>query len=115
MLRIRDPGSGAFLTLDPESGMGLFRIPDPQTHIFDSLMTNFWVKSTIILSVYLFKNKIIYNLFIFVATKDVGKKKFPPLLVLLLDPGSGSRDPGYGMDKNQDPGQTSRIRNTGSS
>ncbi len=34
-------GSGAFLTLDP----GYL------THIFDSLMTNYWVKSTIILSV----------------------------------------------------------------
>ncbi len=39
-----DPGSGAFLTLDPV----FFRIPVPsfQTHIFDSLMTNFWIKST---------------------------------------------------------------------
>ncbi len=36
-----DPGSGDFFTLDPGS----------QTHIFDSLMTNVWVKSTIILSV----------------------------------------------------------------
>jgi hypothetical protein len=27
--------------------------------------------------------------------------------------GSGIRDPGYGMGKNQDPGETSRIRNTG--
>ncbi len=24
-----DPGSGAFLTLDPGSGIGFFRIPDP--------------------------------------------------------------------------------------
>ncbi len=37
-----DLGSGDFLILDPGS----------QTHIFDSLMTNFWVKSTIILSVF---------------------------------------------------------------
>jgi hypothetical protein len=39
-----------------------------------------------------------------------------PLLLLLLNPGSGSeiRDPGTGMDKNQDPGSgiTSRICNT---
>ncbi len=34
-------GSGAFLTLDPGS----------QTNIFDGFMTNFWVKSTVILSV----------------------------------------------------------------
>ncbi len=42
-LNVADPGSGAFLTLDPGSGIGF---PDPgfQTHIFDSLMTNFWVK-----------------------------------------------------------------------
>jgi hypothetical protein len=25
-----DPGSGAFLPLDPGSGMGFFRIPDPK-------------------------------------------------------------------------------------
>jgi len=38
---------------------------------------------------------------IFVTTKMVGQQKIfsPPLLVLLLDSGSGS-----GMDKNQDPG-----------
>ncbi len=39
-----DPGSGAFLT--PGSG-----IPDPgsQTHTFESLVTIFWAKSSIIL------------------------------------------------------------------
>jgi hypothetical protein len=38
-----DPGSGAFLTLDPGSGIGFFSIPDPgsQTHIFHGLMANF--------------------------------------------------------------------------
>ncbi len=41
-------GSGAFLTLDPE---GVFPDPGSQPQIFDSLMTKFWVKSTIILSV----------------------------------------------------------------
>jgi hypothetical protein len=35
-----DPGSGIFLEVFPGS----------QTHIFDSLMTNFWVQKTIILS-----------------------------------------------------------------
>jgi hypothetical protein len=61
-------------------------------------MTNFWVKSTIILSVLAkkitlpVKNKIINNFIIFVATKN-GRtnKNFPPLLVLLLDPGSEIR------------------------
>ncbi len=52
-----DPGSGAFLT--PGSGIRnrFFpdpgsRIPDPgsQTHTFESLVTIFWVKSSIILS-----------------------------------------------------------------
>jgi hypothetical protein len=43
---------------------------------------------------------------IFVAAKHGRTKKIfpPPLLVLLLDPGSKIRDPGSGMDKNQDPG-----------
>ncbi len=76
-----DLGSGAFLTLDPWSWIGFFRIrisdPESQTHIFDSLMTNLWVKSTIILSV-------------------LAKKSFfpLPLLVLFLDPGSEIRYPG---------------------
>jgi hypothetical protein len=41
-----DPGSGAFWTLDPGSGIGFFRtrIPISQTHIFDvPLITNFGV------------------------------------------------------------------------
>jgi hypothetical protein len=44
-----DPGSGAFLT--PGSGIGFFRILDlgSQTPIFESLVTIFWVKSSIIL------------------------------------------------------------------
>ncbi len=70
-----DPGFGAFLSLKPGSLIGFFRILDigSQTHIFDSLMTNFWVKSTIILRVlaenfvYLF---IISSFMIFVATKN---------------------------------------------
>jgi hypothetical protein len=91
-----NPGSGAFLTLDPGS----------QTHIFDSLMTNFSVKGIEVLSglaeekkfLYLFKNKISYNFELFVDKKIVGPTYFsPPLLVLLLDPRSG-------MAKNQDPG-----------
>jgi hypothetical protein len=47
-IRIRDPGSGAFLTPDPGSRIGFFRIPDPKS-IFESLVTIFWVKSSIIL------------------------------------------------------------------
>jgi hypothetical protein len=40
-----DPGSGAFMTLDPGPDLG------SQNHIFDSLITNVWVKSTISRSV----------------------------------------------------------------
>jgi len=38
-----DPGSDAFLTPGPGSGIGFFRIPDlgSQTHIFESLVTIF--------------------------------------------------------------------------
>ncbi len=48
-IRIRDPVP--FWPLDPGSVIGFFRISDPgsQTHIFESLVTIFWVKSSIIL------------------------------------------------------------------
>jgi hypothetical protein len=51
-IRIRDPGSGAFLT--PGSGIRNRAFPDPgsrisdpgsQTHIFESLVTIVWIKS----------------------------------------------------------------------
>ncbi len=43
---IRDPVP--FWPLDPGSGIGFFRIPDlgSQTHIFESLVTIFWVKNS---------------------------------------------------------------------
>ena len=49
VFRIRDPVP--FWPLDPESGISFFRIPDPNfpNHSFESLMTIFWVKSSIIL------------------------------------------------------------------
>ncbi len=47
---------------------------------------------------------------IFLATKNGNKNFPPPLLVLSLDPGSGIRDPGSGMDKNQDPGSGRNIQ-----
>ncbi len=49
-----DPGSGAFLTLDPGAGIDFFRIPESKPLFW--IMTNFWVKSTIILSVLAEKN-----------------------------------------------------------
>ncbi len=41
--------SQAFSVADPDPGSGAFLIPGPQTHIFESLVTIFWVKSSIIL------------------------------------------------------------------
>ncbi len=56
--------------------------------------------------VYLFKTKIIFNFLKFVVTKKVRILIFsPPLLLLLLDPGSGtdeSQDPGFGIKKPQE-------------
>jgi hypothetical protein len=79
-------------------------------------MTNFWVKSAIFLNVLAkkiplpVKNKIIHNVMIFVVTKWKDKSIFPPpLLVLLLDPVLGIRDPGSEMDNNQDPGSGINI------
>jgi hypothetical protein len=46
-----ESGSGAFLALDPGSGIGFFPDPGSKTHIFDKLMKHFWVKSPIIRSV----------------------------------------------------------------
>jgi hypothetical protein len=39
---------------------------------------------------------------------------FTPLLLLFLDPGSGIRDPGSGMGKNQDPRSGIRDKHPGS-
>jgi hypothetical protein len=62
-------------------------------------VTIFWVKTSIILGK-------------FVATNNgFTKKKFSHLSFVAVF-GSGIRDPGSGMGKNQDPGLTSRIRNT---
>ncbi len=78
---------------DPGSGIDFFWIPDPKPIILIAydlvlLLKRFSLR---------IKSKIICNFMIFVATKKKGQKKFLPLVVLLLDPGSG-------MDKNQDPG-----------
>ncbi len=121
-----DTGSGIRCLFDPWTGSGIWnrffpdpgsRISDPgsQTHIFESLVTNFWVKISIILwklaqIIFLqhFKNKIIFNFVKFVATKKVWQRIFchPSLLLLFLDPGSG-------MCKNQDPGSGIRDKHPG--
>ncbi len=70
-------GSGAILILDLGSCIRNRYFPDSgsQTRIFDSLMTNFWVKSTIILSLLQFYDTV------FVATKMVGQSFFSLLFI----------------------------------
>jgi hypothetical protein len=115
---VADPGSGALLT--PGSGIWNKFFPDPgsqisdprsQTHIFEGLVTIFWVKTSIILGklgqIFFFslsKIKKIFSFVKFLATKNGLTKKFfhPCLLLLFLDPGSG-------MGKNQDPGSGINI------
>jgi hypothetical protein len=88
---VADPDPVPFLTLDPGS----------QTHIYDSLMKHFWVKSTIILSVlakknflHRFKNKLftIKRYFIFVAQKVLDKNFFFPSYSFGAVVGSRIRD-----------------------
>ncbi len=87
VLRIRD--LLPFWPLDPdprfEIGFSWSQIPDlgSQTHIFESSVTNFWLKS--------FKNKIIFNFVKFVATKKgITTNFFTPLFCFcfwIRDPG----------------------------
>jgi hypothetical protein len=88
---IRDPGSG--------SGTGF---SGSQTHIFDSLMANFWVKSTskILYNFFTCSKIKLYNFMIFVVRKNGRTKKFPPSSfgdvvgspIGIRDPGSRIRD-----------------------
>jgi hypothetical protein len=94
-----DPGSGAFLTPRPGSGIGFFPDPGSQTHIFESLLTHFWVKKSIILSktgpnIFLqhFKNKIIYNFGKFGTTKKGKTTNFFSPVSFVAVFGSGIRD-----------------------
>ncbi len=114
-IRIRDPVP--FWPLDPGPGIGFFRIPDPgsQIHIFESLLTIFWVKSSIILwklaqifffSISKLKNVQFCEIFGYVKSYD-NKFFFTPLFCCcfwIRDPRSGILDPGSGMGKIQDPG-----------
>ncbi len=107
VLGIRDlvllnPGNGI------QKGIGFFRIPDlsSQTHIFESLVTVFWVKSSIILwklaQIFFFgipkvkKFSILWNLWL---QNKVWQQNFfhPSLLLLFLDPGFGIWDPRSGI------------------
>ncbi len=78
--------------------------PGSQTHIFESLVTNFWVKSSLILwklaqIVFLqhFENEIIFNFVKFVATKK-------GMTIIYFSSLSFVAVFGSGMGKNQDPG-----------
>jgi hypothetical protein len=73
-----DPGSGAFLTPGSEIRNRFFPDPGSQTHLFENLMTIFWLKSSIILYgnslkigpnffIQHFKTKIIFNFVKFVV------------------------------------------------
>ncbi len=76
-----DPGSGAFMPLIRN---GFFPDLGSQTQIFDSWMTNVWVKkstSSVLAKknfLHRFKNNIIYNYMIFVATKNGRTTFFSP-------------------------------------
>jgi hypothetical protein len=94
-----DPGSIAFLTPGPGSGIRNRFFPDPGSRIplseflgkkfYNSLKIgpNFFLRHL--------KNKIIFNFVIFVATKKGLATNFfdPSLLLLFLGPGSEIRDP----------------------
>ncbi len=76
---------------DPWYGMGFFRIPDLRSRIsdpkvFESLKKYYnSLKIGPNFSLYQFKNKIIYNFVLFVATKKGRTTNFfPPSLLLLL-------------------------------
>ncbi len=116
VLRIRDPGSGAFVTPGSTVGPGTVfsvhgsRIPTPY---FWEVIHNFLGKKyDKKFFLYPFKTKIIFSLWYLWQQNKVGNIFPSPLLLLLMDLGSGIRDPWSRIDKNQDPEQTSRIHNT---
>ncbi len=95
--------------LDPDR---FFQDPGSQTHIFESLVTIFWVKSFIILwklaQIFFFsisklkKFSLMCNLWLH---KRYDNNFFSPLsFVVFLDPGSGIRDPGWVKIRIRDPG-----------
>ncbi len=101
------------IVVDPDPGSGAFLIPGSQTHIFESLLTICWYKVRYYSSLWnhwigliFFLYLLILN-FIFAAIKKGGTTFFPLFFwccYWMPDPGSEIRDPGSGMDKNQDPG-----------
>jgi hypothetical protein len=76
---------------DLASGIGFFQIPDPRSEDHTYFLQLFLqiLKQT---SIILLKFTLIFSFSTF------------SILLLLLDPGSGIKNPGSGMGKNQDPG-----------
>ncbi len=97
---VPDPGSGAFFT--PRSGIDFFRMSDSgsPTHIFESLVTIFWVRTSIILWPKFFSSAFWkYNIqFCEICgyKKSMTTNILSPLSFVALF-GFGIRDPGSGM------------------
>ncbi len=111
VLRIRIWDPVPFWPLDPGSGMNFFPDPGSQTHIFESLVTTFWVKSSELVQIFFLqhlKNKIIFNFVKFVATNKVWHQIFFTLSLFCCC--FWIWDPGSGMGKNQDPGSGINIQ-----
>ncbi len=124
-IRIRDPVP--FWPLDPGSGIGFFRIPDPK-HILLRFNDNFlgrkfynslWIGPNFFLRQ--LKINIIYNFAIFVATKKGRTTKFfsPLSFVAIFGsgiryPGSEIRDRGSGIRDGQKSGSGIRDKHPGS-
>ncbi len=105
-IRIRDPVP--FWPLDPGSGIGFFRIPDPNPYFWelsDSFLgKKFYNSLKIGPNFFLqhFKTKIMYNFLTFVATlKEMTSNFFSPLSFVAVF--------GSGMGKNQDLGSGINI------
>ncbi len=103
-IRIRDPV--VFWPLDPGSG-----IPGSLTHIFESFVTTFWVKSSknfwkLVKFVFFNIKKMKYFAILWklwLQKKGKSTNFFSPFSFIAVF-GSGIRDLGSGMGKNQDPG-----------
>ncbi len=101
---------------DQDPGFGAFMTPGSRTHIFESLVTIFWAKILWFLwigSNFLCtcsKRKQFFTFVIFVATKKGrGQQIFSPSSFVAVV-GTGIRDSGSWMDKDQDPGSGINIR-----
>ncbi len=117
VLRIRIWDLVLFWPLDPGSGIGFFgsRIPDlgsrnPNPYFWglsDNFLSKKFYNSWKLAQIFFlqhFKNKIIFSYVKFVATKKGMRTYFFSPLSFAAVFGSGIRDPGSGMGKNQNLG-----------